>query len=101
MIYFIIGVVLGWFIHRYLVKLAIERTMNRAKEEIKESKQVMMRIEKHKGVFYLYDSATEEFIAQGKNKEEINELIQKKYATSTQKITFHLDPDEIERVGFK
>lgn len=101
MIYFIIGVVLGWFLHRYMVKLAIARTLKRAEEEIKQHKQIMMRIEKHKGIFYLYNKETEEFIAQGKNKEEINEVIQKKYASATEKITFHIDAEEIKRTNFK
>jgi hypothetical protein len=44
-----------------------------------DEKTIQVKIEKIEDTFYLYDTKTDKFIAQGKSKEEIAEYLQKYY----------------------
>lgn len=68
-----IGLMLITFI--WLAKLAyklMEQENEKLTAELKElTKEVPVLLEQHNGVFYLFESSTDKFVAQGRNMEEL------------------------------
>lgn len=68
-----VGLMLLTFI--WLAKMAsqiLDQENQRLTAELKElSKEVPVLIELHNGVFYLFESKTDKFVAQGRNMEEL------------------------------
>ena len=95
----VIGFVLGWVV-REAVALhkinAIVKAMQEP-EPVVKANELRVKIEKHNDIFYLYADSDDRFIAQGATKEEVTEILKKRFST----ITIVADPDNVKEVGFK
>jgi hypothetical protein len=81
----IIGVALGFFIsgvidkYKRLVAIReLDQTIDRTLKTLKD-KIIPARIEEENGNLFLYNDKTNEFLGQGKNFEELENLIKEKY----------------------
>ena len=77
----IMGAVYGWYARERHAKRTIERfvteIMPKAEEE--SDSRIHVSIEKHNGVFYVYDKIQNEFMAQGKTRRELEDALAKRY----------------------
>lgn len=74
----------------------LEKDLNELKTKIKE-KIIKVNIEKHGEVFYLFEKETDRFIAQGKDADEIKNVLQNRYPDKT----VFADKEHLETVGLK
>ena len=76
----LLGIFLGWaltqIIGGYLrakLLLEIHEKIKEAAEEETKERWIMVNVEQHDGIFYLYEKNTDQFIAQGKTMEELSQ----------------------------
>ena len=91
---FICGFVIGWNCLRiwvsYRVKKILLYSANRAQNE-----KVIVDIQYKDGQYYVYDAETEEFLAQGRKKKDIIDILTKKYPSKS----FNAYADNLKDVG--
>lgn len=85
----LLGIFLGWAVAQIIggylrAKLIsnIHEKIEEAAEEMKE-RWIMVNIEQHDDIFYLYEKDTNQFIAQGKTIEEISQRCQERFKDRT------------------
>lgn len=62
------------------IKMIDQKIIDAVERKIEDSiKAIEVNIEKHEDTFYLYNRENSEFVAQGKNKEEIVEAINSRF----------------------
>ena len=86
---FLVGIVFGIFISFALIKLiaAVVRKMaedtldEKLKEGLEKLKEKIIpsRIERVNGMLYLYNKETEEFLGQGKDMQELNDVVKARF----------------------
>jgi hypothetical protein len=93
------GFILGWFIREAVAMHKIKGIVKtiEEKEQPQKPNELRVKIEKHKDMFYLFSEADDMFIAQGATKDEVTEVLKKRYSA----ITVVADPDNVKEVGFK
>ena len=78
----ILGAVYGWYAReRYAIR-TIDRIMSDvydATSEDETNSRIYISIEKHNGVFYVYDKEKNEFMAQGSTRKELETNLAKRY----------------------
>ena len=97
--YLIISFAAGWYV-REAVALHKIKVIVRTMQELEETPvidELKVNIEKHNDQFYLYRDSDDQFIAQGATKEEVVEVLKKRYPTQTVVV----DPDNVKEVDFK
>jgi hypothetical protein len=76
------GAVSGWKAReehaRQITEKFIDHIHNSVQQEVEES-VIQISIEKHNNVFYVYDKETNEFMAQGSSKDEVETNLKKRY----------------------
>lgn len=98
--------ILGWKFREYTAVRKMTKLLNSKKsededdEEEEEVNKVPVRIERNGDMFYLYNLETQEFLAQGKSKDEIQELLKLRFGNKFT-VSFHATPDNIKEVGFE
>ena len=76
---------LGWQGREHAAKKEVDKMFKKLEEQAAQEQPdvadntIVVRVEKHGDNFYLYDETTDEFVAQGKNMEEIREVVYAKY----------------------
>jgi membrane-anchored protein YejM (alkaline phosphatase superfamily) len=74
---------LGWQGREEAAKRKVDKMFKEIDEQNSQSdvaeNTIVVRVEKHGDDFYLFDETTDEFVAQGKNIEEIREVVYAKY----------------------
>jgi len=83
---------LGIMTHQIWVKLVVWHTLRemrragidieellREEEEVGDDNRVECRLEEHEGTWFLYRKDNNEFVAQGRNKQELSEAVEKRY----------------------
>jgi hypothetical protein len=73
-----LGAMYGWNAHERFVRRVVRKTIYNLEKDIEES-VVLIRIEKHNSVLYVYDSQTDAFMAQGKTRTEIETIMREKF----------------------
>ena len=98
---FIVGILLGWKFREYTAVRKMQKMMKRAEEETSKPpiNKITVNIEKHNNMFYLFNKETDEFVIQGKTKEEILENLKKRFGNVD--MVFHATSENIKEVGFK
>ena len=79
-IFLVIGFKWGAFVQKQAIVAELKKLEGMAQSIAGvDEKTIQVKIEKIEDTFYLYDTKTDKFIAQGKSKEEIAEYLQKYY----------------------
>ena len=79
-IVFALGTLHGWALRERHATRTLERFLKQAQEETEEDSELIhIVIEKHNDTFFVYDSETKSFMAQGSTKEELEENLKKRY----------------------
>ena len=74
------GAVSGWKAREEHAKQITEKLLNHLQESAEQDEEsIQITIEKHNNVFYVYDRETNEFMAQGSTKDEVETNLQKRY----------------------
>lgn len=76
------GAVSGWKAREEHAKNVTEKLINHLQESVErqvEENVIQINIEKHNDMFYVYDRETNEFMAQGSSKDEVETNLQKRY----------------------
>ena len=100
MIWYILTFVAGWYVREAMAMYkirAIVKTMQELEENPAVINELKVNIEKHNDQFYLYRDSDDQFIAQGATKEEVVEVLKKRYPAQTVVV----DPDNVKEVDFK
>lgn len=78
----IMGAVYGWCARERHAKRSIDKFMMHVEETVAEhidESVIHINIEKHNGTFFVYKKDTSEFMGQGKTKQELEEVLAKRY----------------------
>ena len=74
------GAVSGWKAREEHAKQMTEKLLNHLQESAEQDEDsIQITIEKHNNVFYVYDRETNEFMAQGSTKDEVENNLRKRY----------------------
>lgn len=95
---FIVGLLLGWKFREYTAVRKMQKLIKEA-EKPKETDKIQVKIEKHKDMFYVYNTETDEFLTQGKDKEEIQANLKSRFGNVN--MAFHATSENIKEIGFK
>jgi hypothetical protein len=76
----IIGAVYGWYARERHAKRTIERLVTEILPQTEESNsRIHVSIQKHNGVFYVYDKEKNQFMAQGSTRKELETNLATRY----------------------
>lgn len=78
----IMGAVYGWYARERQAKKTIDMFFNQVEETIAEQVDasiLKINIEEHNGMFFVYDKETNDFMAQGRTRDELEENLAKRY----------------------
>lgn len=94
----------GWYFRQWIAVLRIKHILEENDGKfpvIKKSKsdvpELMIKIEKHKDIFYVFENETDKFLTQGATRAECVEKLAKMYT----EINIVADPNNVKEVGFK
>jgi hypothetical protein len=74
------GAVSGWKAREEHAKQITEKLLDRLQESSEQDEEsIQITIEKHNNTFYVYDRETNEFMAQGSTKDEVETNLRKRY----------------------
>lgn len=97
-IFFVYGVIVGWNAREKhalkLTKQLLDGIEEKVQEETKD--KIYVTIEKHNDIIYVYDKINSTFMAQGKSKEEIEDVLSKRYPGKR----FAASEEELAKAGF-
>jgi len=82
LIILITGLIIGFAYGAHHAKKIFTNILDSAIEDSQpkeEKNDLVVKVEKHGNMFYLYDNETDKFIIQGSNKEEIVNFLQKTF----------------------
>jgi hypothetical protein len=96
----ILGFAIGWvitkFIQGYLEakNLMLEAEIETLTKKVKE-RVVRVTVERHGDIYYLYEKETDNFVAQGRDADEIKEILLKRLPNKT----FFADEENVKSTG--
>ncbi len=96
---FIVGILVGWKFREYTAVRKMNKFIQAAEAKKAEVNKIQVKIEKQDDMFYLFNRDTDEFLIQGKDKEEIQENLKKRFGDVN--MAFHATAANIKEVGFK
>lgn len=96
MFIFLLGAVWGWGARERFAERQLDRFIQRFEEKIDEN-VIKVKLEKHGDMIFMYRLSDNLFMAQGKNEEELTEVLKKKFP---QKI-FAASTVDLKECGFK
>ena len=74
----ILGIIAGWNAHDRFVQKVVRGAIHELKEH-EETSRVRITIEEHNGMLFAYEYGTNQFMAQGKTKHELEEQLRDKF----------------------
>ena len=78
----IMGAVYGWYARERQARRTIDRFFSNLEEDIDEKVNdtiIPIKIDRHSGVFYVYNKETEEFLGQGNSRKELEINLAKRF----------------------
>lgn len=97
---FALGFFVGWWMREQLALRRIDKMLTQIEDELDEAEEaslVKIKIEKHSEVFYVFNQETDEFMAQGIDRKELEDALAKKFPEKT----FMATPANLKEVGFQ
>lgn len=76
------GAVYGWYARERHAKRTIDRFFSEVEESVNEQVDesiIKINIERHSGVFYVYNKDTGEFMGQGNTRKELEDVLAKRF----------------------
>jgi len=89
-----IGALYGWHAHERMVRRNLRHAIHEFQEHINDT-HIRIKIEKHDGMLYVYDNNTNAFMAQGKDRSEIEKQLEIKFPGKR----FAAEPTDILLLG--
>ena len=89
-----VGCLYGWQAHERMVRRNLRHAIHEFQEHINET-HIRIKIEKHNDMLYVYDNTTHVFMAQGKDRYEIEKQLQDKFPGKR----FAAEPTDILLLG--
>jgi hypothetical protein len=74
----ILGIISGWNAHDRFVQKAVRGAIHELQENV-ENSRVRITIEEHNGMLFAYEYGTNQFMAQGKTKQELEDQLRQKF----------------------
>jgi hypothetical protein len=90
------GAVSGWKAREEHARQITEKFINHLQQSQEDDDTIQITIEKHNNVFYVYDRHTNEFMAQGSSKNEVETNLKKRYPGKT----FGCAESNLSQTGF-
>jgi L-lysine 2,3-aminomutase len=90
------GAVSGWKAREEHARQVTEKFIDRMQQSEEDDDTIQITIEKHNDVFYVYDRHTNEFMAQGSSKYEVETNLKKRYPGKT----FGCAESNLSQTGF-
>jgi RNA binding exosome subunit len=92
------GASIGWKAREKHAEQVLDNFLEKMKEQAKEQSDDLTRItiEKHNGVFYVYNLDTKEFMAQGSTKDEVEDALRARFPEKR----FACKHETLEAMGF-
>jgi hypothetical protein len=78
----VMGAVYGWYARERQARRTIDRFFSNLEEDIDEKVNdtiIPIKIDRHSGVFYVYNKETEEFLGQGNSRKELELNLAKRF----------------------
>jgi hypothetical protein len=75
---FFLGTVYGWMLHQKMIVTRIKNLMANISDVV-DKEVIQINIEKHGDMVYVYNRETKQFMAQGKTREELEEILLQKF----------------------
>lgn len=91
-----VGAMYGWNLHQKVVSRHIHSAINKLTGSI-EDDIIKVKLERHNGVIYMYQLDTHQFMAMGKDEEELTKILRDKFPGKT----FAASTKDIEESGLK
>ena len=96
MLYFVLGLVIGWLAFRILLYIKVQKILNNiAEAPLPEKKIVNLNFVKMDHAILAYNRDTQQFLAQGNTKAEITALLQRRFPDTN----FMANKQNLEEVG--
>lgn len=89
-----VGALYGWHAHERMVRRNLRHAIHEFQEHINET-HIRIKIEKHNGMLYVYDNTTHNFMAQGKDRFDLEKQLQDKFPGKR----FAAEPTDILLLG--
>lgn len=96
----VVGVIIGWYARQwYAVMVVTELLQQIENQEAEEShpSSIPIRIEKHEDRFFVYNSESGKFMAQGDTMDMVTENLLNNYPNKV----FTISPENAEEIGIK
>jgi hypothetical protein len=99
---FALGFILGWILREELAKRRVDKLLAELEGDIEEKSDAIrkntipIKIEIHNGAYYVFNTDTDEFMAQGKTRPELEIELAKRHPEKR----FIATPDNLKEVGF-
>lgn len=79
--FFMWGAISGWKAREEYAKKITEKLLKNIEGEVKKEAEELIHItiEEHSGVFYVYSKKDNTFMAQGKNKKELEDILESRF----------------------
>jgi L-lysine 2,3-aminomutase len=90
------GAVSGWKAREEHARQVTEKFIDQMQQSDEDDDTIQITIEKHNDVFYDYDRHTNEFMAQGSSKQEVETNLKKRYPGKT----FGCAESNLSQTGF-
>jgi hypothetical protein len=100
---FIFGFILGWVLREEMAKRRVDKLMEQLEGDIGEKVEALrknvipIKIEIHSGVYYVFNTDNDEFMAQGANRKELEDALAKRHPEKR----FIATPENLKEVGFQ
>jgi hypothetical protein len=78
MFVFMLGALFGWTRHQNFLDRTMHKMIREVTTEIRKN-SIEITIEKHGAMIYIYDKNTKQFMAQGSSRDEVEEILLKKF----------------------
>lgn len=98
LVFFILGFSSGWKGREFHAKALLNHIIKEqeAKDEKPESNVIHVLVEKHHDIFYAFERKTDKFLGQAATKEELDEVLTKRYPGKR----FGVTPENMNDVGW-
>ena len=95
---FALGFILGWVLREEMAKRRVDYIMKQLGEDLKQVAEdlIQIKIERHSGVYYVFNKDTDEFMAQAPTRAELEDALAKRYPEKR----FAATPENLKEVGF-
>lgn len=95
---FVLGFVFGWVLREEMAKRRVERLMDQLGEDLQQVAKdlINIKIERHSGLYYVFNKETDEFMAQAETRQELEDALAKRYPEKR----FAATPENLKEVGF-